>query len=109
MKAAVRMDAVVASESVRGVLAQMSVETSRQNRQQPAQEIAHQADRLFSERQHGRHGMATVEQRELPYLAVLAEGVPGGKRPEEIVQVADGVDVEERILPAEPFHFVLRV
>ena len=60
-------------------------------------------------RQYSWQRLARVQQHELPHFPAGAEGIPRGVRPKEVVQIAEGVQVQGRVPATEPFHFVFRV
>src|SRR5580704_6769325 len=87
----------------------MGVEPPRKHRQQGPQQVAHERDWFYSVRQNRGPGVAGIDERELLHTTSLSEGVPGGMRPEEIVQVANCVEVQEWVPAAEPLHLVFGV
>jgi hypothetical protein len=101
---AVGLETVIGREDLFHALGQVGIEATGQEREEGTQEIPQTLDGWVGERQHDGQRLAAVKENELPHLPAIPQGVPGGVRPEEVVQVADQVEVEERVAAAERLY-----
>jgi hypothetical protein len=104
-----RLKAKAFRQDIRGARCKVGVETIRQQWHQGLQKLAHCVGRLIRECENDRHRATGVDQRKLPDLSAVTQCVVASIRPEEVVQVADRVEVKIRIPSAELLNFLLRV
>src|ERR1051326_5351164 len=104
-----RLEAVVICEDVSDTVSKVGVEPPRQPRQKTAKQVAHCVNGIVGIGQDRRAALSCINEHKLPQLACGLKSVPGGVRPEEVVQVANRINVQVWVLACERFYLVLRV
>src|SRR5579871_2199409 len=95
-----RVHEVCTIENTRQVPAKMRIQAPGEQWKRGGEQLAGGLN-VVGNRQQRRQFKINIEQRQRPYLPFILQSVPGSVRPEELVQVAQFIEMKRRIASQE--------